>query len=67
MNNGILTLSDQTLKLLQTKHPKAKAANTEALLHGPKKSNQSRAKLKGVGGANGAKVFFQILVNNCVY
>ena len=43
MNNGILTLSDQTLKLLQTKHPKAKAANTEALLHGPKKSNQSRA------------------------
>lgn len=37
MSNGILPLSDESLEFLQTKHSKAKAANTEALLPGRKK------------------------------
>ena len=37
----ILPLSDETLKLLQTKHPKAKIAKTKALLRGPKKPTHS--------------------------
>ena len=37
MSNGILPLFDETLKLLQTKHPEAKIAKTEVLLRGLKK------------------------------
>ena len=36
MGNGVLPLSDEALKLLQTKHLKAKIAHRKALLHGPK-------------------------------
>ena len=37
MSNVTLQLMDETLKFLQTKHPKAIIARTEALLLGPKK------------------------------
>ena len=36
-SNAILPLANKTLKLLQTKYPKTKIPNTEALLQGPKK------------------------------
>ena len=41
MSNGILLLSDESLKLLQIKHLKAKITNTEALVQGPKNSIHS--------------------------
>ena len=39
-SKAILLLSNKTLKLLQTKTPKTKIANTEALLQGQKTYSQ---------------------------
>ena len=47
MSNGILPLLDETLKLLQTKHPKGKIAKIKALLQGPKKPTHIGPLFKG--------------------